>query len=244
VTYIEPQLIKATDVPDEWGFNILLYGHPGAGKTVLAASAQDSPFGADVIFLDCEAGVRSISDRPDIDVIRITEWSQLGGTYDWLTDPDNEHTYKTVVIDTITALQELKLSELLAESGDDAPSWDHWNKLNAATIRMTRDFRNLATSRGWNIIFVCWETEEKNEQTGSVLTRPAMTPASAKSIMGMVDIIAHLGFDSNGQRKLQLQGSGHLAAKVREPITGVTHLPESITDPSLVSILEIARKDK
>jgi len=236
-TYVQPPIIKASEVPDEWGFNILIYGHPGAGKTVLAASAQDSPHGRDVLFLDCEAGTRSISDREDIDVISITAWEQMGQTYDWLVSPDTNHSYKTIVIDTLTALQELKLAEIMAVSKNETPTFDEWNKLNSATNRMFRSFKDLATDKGYNVIFVCWETEEKNEQTGAVLTRPALTPAAARYIMGSVDIIGHLGYNSKEERVLRLQGTASLSAKAREPSSRKVLEPQYI-NPSMVTILD------
>src|SRR5690606_27562073 len=116
-----------------------------------------SDLGRDVLFLDCEAGTRSISDREDIDVISITAWEQMGQTYDWLVSPDTNHSYKTIVIDTLTALQELKLAEIMAVSKNETPTFDEWNKLNSATNRMFRSFKDLATDKGYNVIFVCWE---------------------------------------------------------------------------------------
>jgi len=41
-------LMRASDVGQSFGLNLLVYGQSGTGKTTLAASAQDSEFGADV----------------------------------------------------------------------------------------------------------------------------------------------------------------------------------------------------
>ena len=49
--------------PEDQHLNILVYGYPGAGKTTLAASAQEHPDLADVLFLNIEGGLLSVPAR-------------------------------------------------------------------------------------------------------------------------------------------------------------------------------------
>ena len=53
--------------------NLLIYGEPGVGKTVLAGSAADHPDTAPILILDVEGGVTSLRTRTDIDVIQVRD---------------------------------------------------------------------------------------------------------------------------------------------------------------------------
>jgi len=52
----------------------VLFGHGGVGKTTLACTAQDSPFGQDVLLIDVDLGVESVTDRDDIMVEQPDQW--------------------------------------------------------------------------------------------------------------------------------------------------------------------------
>src|SRR3982750_820294 len=63
-------------------FNMLVYGMPGVGKTVLAGSVTEIEEMAPVLFVDVEGGTMSIADAyPDTEVVRATSFNQLQGLY-------------------------------------------------------------------------------------------------------------------------------------------------------------------
>src|SRR5690606_7158987 len=71
---------------------ILLYGYPGIGKTVLAATANDDPRMSPALLVDFEGGTLSIADK-DVDVVRVTAFKQFNEVYDFLRS--GQHPYKT-----------------------------------------------------------------------------------------------------------------------------------------------------
>ena len=118
----------------------LIYGPYGGGKTTLAAQAQDVPAMQDVLFLDTEAGSRSIRNREDIDLVTITSYATFAEAFKFLRlhcrlrDEGNEvllaklesmfkqvpvkeikrpKHYNTVIIDTLTEVQKLSMYRIL-----------------------------------------------------------------------------------------------------------------------------------
>lgn len=70
--------------PDELDkLKILVYGEPGAGKTVLAGSAQDCKSMKNALMISVEAGTLSIRDR-DIDVLDPDSIREFRNIFDWI----------------------------------------------------------------------------------------------------------------------------------------------------------------
>ena len=231
----QPRVIKASDVADEWGLNMILFGQPGVGKTTLAASAQDSEFGKNVLFIDVEGGTRSIADRNDIDVIRPDSMGEVKDIYDWLAD--GQHDYRTIVVDTLSELQRVGLGEILQTAKD--PSWPQiqdWGRSTEQMQKLVRAFRLLAQREGWNVIFTAHANQQQDAITGANLIRPNLTPGATVATTGIVDVCGYLKMLPDGTRQLQLAPTRSVAAKYRQPLTG-KRLPDAIDNPSMVTIL-------
>src|SRR5688572_21297820 len=60
-----------------FNFNMMIYGPPGVGKTVLCGSAAEVIEMSPVLFVDVEGGTLSVSAQGfDCDVVRVTTWQQ------------------------------------------------------------------------------------------------------------------------------------------------------------------------
>lgn len=72
--------------PEKVGYiNMLVYGDPGAGKTVFAGSSDDCKETGRTLFLDAEAGKTSLYEfYPDIDVVPIKDIEDFQEVYDFL----------------------------------------------------------------------------------------------------------------------------------------------------------------
>ena len=82
---------------------VVIYGKQGAGKTTIA-----STFPKPLILLDVkENGWIGIKDVKGIDPVGIKTWKEFEEAYWYLQE--NPDGYKTVVIDTASALQDLVL---------------------------------------------------------------------------------------------------------------------------------------
>ena len=228
-------LLRASDVAQAWGLNLLVYGVSGAGKTTLAASAQDSPYGKDVLFIDVEGGTRSISDRPDIAVYHPVKWDDLRDVFQALNA--GGHNFKTVVVDSLSEVQTMALKSVV---GDVAtPGQRSWGATNEKLIDFVRALKGLAYTQQINSVFTALVREEK-DQNGALLARPAMTPGSTLNVTAAVDNVGYLTKDAKGKRILYLEGTNNFIAKTREPIKG-RKLPAAFENPTLVDVLAALR---
>jgi hypothetical protein len=92
-------------------YKVLLWGKTKTGKTTLAAD-----FPKPLILVDVrEKGTVSIQDVDGIQVYELESWEELEVIYQYLAYGD--HGFKTIVIDTITQLQDISLEKVLANRG-------------------------------------------------------------------------------------------------------------------------------
>lgn len=234
------RFLQASEVNDAWGLNLLIYGSPGVGKTTLAASAQDSPHGADVLFIDVEGGVRSIADRSDITVFRPDDFNDIIKVFVALKQGDLPQ-FKTVVVDSIGEAQALGLKTIMASAKNpDLPGLQDYGKSNEQIGRLIRGLRGLAQTRAINVILTALAVEAKDEGSGAILTRPALTPKAMELATGAVDMLGYLTQTREGQRVLKFSPSTQYLAKLRQPLSGA-QIPLEIPDPTLPRILEAMR---
>lgn len=240
------------ELSDEWGFDCLVYGNPGVGKTTFAGSAQDHERGADVLFIDAEGGSRSISDRKDIRIFHPQDvhdeegdliesaWEQMYKMYQFLAH--QEHPFKTIVQDSLTVIQELCLADIMRSSKTpELPNIGDWGKCNTAMLRMVKAWRNFARERGWNVIFTALVTEKKDESTGAIVGRAKMTPGCAENVLGLVDCVGFMDFGKDGKRILHFAQKGVNIAKIRQPRTSESRplLPNQLENPTMGKVLDI-----
>lgn len=228
-------LLRASDVGQAWGLNILIYGVSGSGKTTLCGTAQDTVNGRDVLYIDLEGGTMSISDRPDIAVYRPKSWADIGNAVRALMqDPD--HTFKTVIVDSLSEAQTLALKSVIGDK--EAVTQQDWGKTNDKVLNLVRALRQLTHTRGINTIFTALERENKDEMTGAIRTGPALTPGSSINVGAAVDSIGYLTWNAKTKKRiLHLSGDGRFVAKVRQPPTN-KRVPDQMEDPSLAVIID------
>jgi hypothetical protein len=228
-------LLKASDVSQAWGLNILIYGVSGAGKTTLCGTAQDTPNGRNVLYVDLEGGTMSISDRPDVMVFRPSKWSDLQQVHAALLN-DETNSFKTVIIDSLTEAQTMCLKGVIGDK--EQVTQQDWGKVNDRLLAMVRAFRSLTHTKGINTIFTALERETRDDATGAVRVGPALTPGSSINVGAAVDSIGYLTWnEKTGQRILHLAGSGKFSAKVRQPMSD-KRVPDRMENPSLAVIID------
>ena len=234
------KFLKASEVNDAWGVNMLIYGSPGVGKTTFAASAQDSPYGKDVLFIDVEGGVRSIADRDDITIFRPDSFDDVKSVFMALKNGELAQ-FKTVVVDSIGETQALGLRTIMRTAKNpDLPGLQDYGKSNEQIGILIRGLRGLAQAQGVNVVITALAVESKDENTGAILTRPALTPKALELATGAVDMLGYMTQKKDGTRVLNFQPSTSYMAKLRQPATGA-QIPLVIENPTLPRILEIMR---
>lgn len=199
--------------------NMLVYGEPGAGKTYLAATAQDSPHTTPVLFLDVEGGTTTIRKRKDVDVKRINSITELVEVHKLLHD-ENDGYYKTVVIDSLTELQKLDMRDIMREVvqrrpdlDPDVPSMREWGKSAEHVRRIVRGFRDLQC----NTIMTALSNIERDEN-GVVTYTPSLPGKLKMEIPGFMDIVGYLSSTIENDetiRRIQFAKSRRVIAKDR-----------------------------
>ena len=125
--------------------NVLVYGKPGSGKTILSGSASMVPEMSPVLLVDIEGGTNSLRNTyPDVDTVRVTSWPELLEICDYLAD-ENTH-YKTAVFDSLSEIQKLNMYYNMRKAGknpmEEKADWDDWGKNLESMrffVRATRD---------------------------------------------------------------------------------------------------------
>jgi len=212
--------------PDALSYlNLLIYGHPGAGKTYLAGTAEDHPMTSPVLVLDVEGGTVTLRKRKGIDVIQVRSPQHMKEIHDELRVNNNGH-YKTVVIDSITELQKLDMREVMREMlqkrpdrDPDVPDKREWGISGEHIRRIIRAYRDLEM----NTIFTALMVDYKDEKTGQVTFSPSLPGKLRNEVPGFIDIVGYLYVMVEGgeiNRRIQLQPTQKVMAKDRTDALG------------------------
>jgi hypothetical protein len=194
-------------------FSAVIYGKKGVGKTSLAASAAKVPELAPVLFLAVEDGSsvldREYSDDPNLDVVYVEDWPTGGAVIDAVAN--NQTKYKTVIVDTLSELQEL-MKEHTTEVGYGL--WAYIADNSITTVKM------LHRSKFVNAIFTTHAEKLKEEDSGKVLMSPFfLGKKTIEEALKPIDLVLYLGLgkDESGQpvHVLQTKGDGKIDASDR-----------------------------
>lgn len=226
-------------------FNMLVYGDSGLGKTVLVGSSVIVPEMAPVIFLDIEGGTLSLRNRyPDVQKVRISSWSQLNAVYnDLLNNPGK---FKTVVLDSITELQQFGMDEIMVrsirkaeEEGEerdpDLPQIGDHGKSNERMKKAIRHFRDLPM----NTLFTALERVDVDKK-GRKHIKPFLSPKLSDQVAGWLDVVVYMykkEVDGEIKRVITTSATDEVTAKDRSD-----SLPEFLLDPTMTMIYDLAMK--
>lgn len=229
---------SVSDIPPY--INMLVYGDPGVGKTVLAGSASVVPELSPVLYIDVEGGTLSLRQRfPDVHVVRVKSFNDFGKLFSELQKSD--HGYKTVVLDSITEIQKFGMYEIMRRTLEDDPDRDpdlpgigEWGKNTEQMRRTIRAFRDLPM----NTIFLALGATDQDKK-GNRLTKPALSAKLAAEIAGFLDVVCYMykktDRDTGEVKRLLLTaGTDEFIAKDR-----TDKLPPILEDPDMKTIHKI-----
>jgi len=232
------------------------YGRSGSGKTTLS-----STFPKPILYLDVrDEGTDSIADVDGIDVLEPKSVEEVEEALFWLMR--NPKKYKTLVIDTVTQLQEMAVEEIAASKGKKSKKpgeWgsmtkQSWGEVSAKLKSLIIDFRNLPME----VVFIAQDRvfnmdedeSEDNELTPEI--GPRLMPSVASVLNAAVTVIGNTFIrrvvtrkkDDKGVMKKTERteyclrvGPSHLyVTKLRKPRSQVA--PEFISDPTYESLQE------
>ena len=212
-------------------FSTLIYGRMKVGKSYLAATAAAVEGMGPVLWISCEDGTASFADEfPQIEVYRPKTAQNVLDLIDVLID--NPTKYRTVVIDTLGALQEMAKADYIKSK--KSMDFEGWAKVAEAP---TAAVSNLHYHSPYNSIVLCHTEKMKDDTLGQVMHMPYFLGNKAvKDIPPIVDNIFYLakveGEDGAPVRVLQTQGTSRVDAGGRFE----KKLPAQIVDPDFTKI--------
>lgn len=219
----------------EHHLNILIYGEPGVGKTVLGGSSSKVEEMSPVLLLDIEGGTMSLNEAyHDVDVIRITKWIDLQKVYNQLHSGD--HSYKTVILDSLSEAQKLSMSDIMAKAVKEDPTLDRdvptmraWGQNLEQMRRFTKGLRDLPM----HVIFTALVESDKNNK-GKMSYRPQFQGKTKGEVPGFMDIVAFYYMVQKGDNNIRVlltQQTDTVIAKDRS-----NKLPKLLENPTMKDI--------
>jgi phage nucleotide-binding protein len=174
--------------------NILIYGEPGVGKTVLAGSASAVPEMGKCVVIDVEGGTMSLGKLyPGVEVVRIKNMRDMQAVYSELYDM--KHGYGTVILDSVTEIQKFSMLQIMKEllqtdatRDPEVPGLREWGKNGEQTRRIVRGFRDLPM----NTVMTALARNDKDPRTGMNKVSPSLSGKLSAEVSGFLDIVGYL----------------------------------------------------
>ncbi len=201
----------------EEGMFTILYGQAGAGKTTLAAGAIESPdFGMPYLHVDAEGGIDAIIDRAGVEYVSVYTWQQFENITKELIAKEGAG-YKTICVDNLAEIYNMSLVKIAGKT--DAPEIQEWGEAFREVRHKIREYRDLARKYGINVIFCCWDADEKDDR-GVMKKDLALSPSLRKQVPGLTTIIGHIAvLDDPNMRLLSFASGPKTVAKFRRSQT-------------------------
>lgn len=174
---IQDKFLPVGEVPGH--LSVLIWGRSGTGKTTLAGD-----FPKPLLLVDVrEQGTDGLRNVPGIDVLPLETWDELQELYWYLVA--GEHPYKTLVIDTVTQLQDVALEKVLKDEGKtiDSPiTQSNWGAMAKMMKSWMLSFRDLPM----HTVFLAQDRVNNVEGFADQMV-PEVGPRLSPSVAGMLN---------------------------------------------------------
>ncbi len=230
---------------------MMVYGRSGTGKTHFG-----STFPRPILFIDTnERGTETIAMEEDVDVVRITEWSEMDELYWALLDKTTEVKYASIVIDQVSNLQDIGMAEVLRKGRkgrDETFTQRNWGQLSGMLKQWISDFRDL--SDDYNLLLIA---HERINEAGGEDDEESIEPSIGARVMPSVSAFLDGAVDSIGstfiKERWETEGKEEVrhvdycmrigphafySTKIRRPVAAGP-IPELIVNPTFKKIKDL-----
>jgi hypothetical protein len=218
--------------------DMLIYGRHRVGKTTFCAQAAEVEGMYPVLWVAAEDGTGAFAGKYPkgrIQVAKVSTWDQIQSLVEWFLD--EEHPFKTIVIDTLGQVQEIiKRDYLMSNSGKG--DFAMWDKVNMGLVWLLDSIHNSP----YNGFYIAHTDKVKDDTLGTVLLSPYfLGKKSSTDIPKIPDTIAYLAKpgeeDEDGKqiRVLQLTSTERVEAGSRYE----HKLPSQMVNPKLKDYFEL-----
>lgn len=191
--------------PKDHKIKALIYGTTGSGKTYFTGTAKKA------IFASAEGGLLSIADKiPQF--VEVKSLKDLTDLYSYLLNED--HDFETLVIDSITEVNEVIKFEIERRTGHSMQLQD-WGELAQQIRTLFRKFRDLPM----NVILVALEQYITDEDKIQKIV-PSLNGKSATEVTSYMDIVGYLHVDNDGTRWIETGTNKRFLTKDRSGLIG------------------------
>lgn len=240
----------------------VFYGRSGTGKTTIAGS-----FPKPALLLDFkDEGTDSVIGIKGLECRSLSSLDEWETMYWWLKK--NHTKFETVIIDTVSQIQQISMVELLGETRNGKPigQWGSMTQRDFGTVsafmsEWLMNYRDLAAEGLMNVVFIAQDRtfsgENENAQENEIDPEvgPALFPSVAKRLNASVSVIGNTFIrmkfkevgGAKGKKKvkeepeycLRIGPSSAYTTKIRKDKSIV--VPSFISDPSYEDILDIIK---
>lgn len=242
--------------------SFVIYGPSGTGKTTLSGT-----FPKPILFADVrDRGTDSISEYP-ADEIMITEIESMEDIELLVEEvKDNPGKYKTVVIDTVTQLQQIAIEEVVANKkkkskgrpGDwGSMTMKDWGEVSSLMKEWIIALRDLPVQTVFLAQHRVFNSADEGDEGGEQLAPevgPRLSPSTASHLNAAVDVIGSTFIrervvvkEVKGKKVkkkrteycLRIGPNPIYISKIRKP--RAVEVPETVVNPSYDDIVAIIR---
>lgn len=206
---------KCEDIPVSKNLFLLIYSEPAGFKTTTALSAEKP------LLFDLERGIMRVNREWQSDVVQPETYSEILE----VLEKEDLSNYKTLIFDTLLALNDLCMEEILKEQPslmqkDGSPSLKAYG---VAKVKFKK-FVDMLSKMDKTIIFLAHSTESRDGE--DLIIRIDGSTSAVKEITKKLDAMAFISVHGS-RHTLNLKPTGKYYAK---PIQGV---PDYIDIPIL-----------
>jgi hypothetical protein len=229
---------------------MMVYGRSGTGKTHFG-----STFPKPILFIDTnERGTETIALEEDIDVVRVTEWSEIDELYWALLNKETDVAYKSIVIDQVSNLQDIGMAEVLRKGRkgrDETFTQRNWGQLSGMLKQFISDFRDL--SDHYNLLLIAHERineagdDEEESIEPSIGAR--VMPSVSSFLDGAVDAIGSTFIKERWETEdkeevrhvdycMRIGPHAYYSTKIRRPVSAGP-IPELLVNPTFQKVKDL-----